>query len=518
MATEVAPAAGPPAGPAPDRGPDTRGRLVGVGLAVALALVAVTLLATTSHIVTVAAGVTAVVVLVAAGLSAWRSFAVFTCGAIVARPLLDLAAGPRSAGLALTDVFGGAVLLVSLVWLWFNRGDLADRLRVPLVRAALAMLLVMALSAFAAPHITGAAQVVLRFAAGVAAFLVLDLLLHRRKLTPARLLGVLGLAYVVPLLFPLLGLVGVPVAHEKDGVTALKSVFYLSNNYGHFLVPLVIVSAAWFIRSRGRVRWYAGALLLLAAVELLGTQTRGAWFAALIGLGCVGMLLSRRFVLGAAVAAVLVVLFVPAVNDRLTSLEPGNAPPRNESSLAWRFGHWEQLLPLSMEEPLLGLGPDESVVLTGKEPHNDYVRALVETGVLGLAAYLWFLLQLVMVAGRAILRVGGTPLHRYLGFLGLRPDPGPETSDARGDALPAAGVVAGPLTQATVAGLGTYTLGVVIASVAENLIDNVTFLWVLMPCAAILVHVTEARGRITVDPRPAASPADDPADDPVGSR
>jgi hypothetical protein len=47
------------------------------------------------------------------------------------------------------------------------------------------------------------------------------------------------------------------------------------------------------------------------------------------------------------------------------------------------------------------------------------------------------------------------------------------------------------MTQATVVGLASYTVGVLLASMAENLIDNLTFLSVLMPCAALLLHAWE---------------------------
>lgn len=479
---------------------DERGRRVGVVLVGLAVLAAAALLVEDGRILLVSTVVAALLVGLGAVVSAWRSFALFICGVIVVRPLLDLTAAPRSNGIAPTDVFGGAVLLVSLLWLWMNRSALADRLRSDLARSILAMLGMMALSAFAAPVITSSAQVVIRVATGAAIFFVVDLLLHLRRVTARQLLTALGLAYVVPLAYPLLGLVGVPVTHEKDGVTALKSVFYLSNNYGHFLVPLVTVASAVFVGARGRARLAALGVLGVASVELLGTQTRGAWIAAVVAVMCVGLLLNRRLVLGAAVVGVLVALYVPAVHARLTSLEPNASRPRTQSSWAWRIDHWEQLLPLTEQAPIIGLGPNESVLLTSKEPHNDYVRALVETGVLGLATYLWFLAALVATAVRAVRRVGGTPLRS-----GRHAAGGPRGAPPEVDRM----------TRATVVGLASYTVGVLLASMAENLIDNLTFLSVLMPCAALLLHAWERPdGWAPERPRAAAAGAPVPRRDP----
>ena len=486
MATETAP---PRASPTPQ----ALATRVGVVVAALAFLVLTSVLAASDRIVLPAAVLLSSVALAVAAVTAWRSFALFVCGVIVVRPLLDLTAGPRAAGLSPTDVFGGAVLLVSLAWLLLNRAEALHRLRLRLAFAVVAMAGVMLLSALAAPHLTSALQLVLRVITGAVLFLVVDLLLHRGLLTARVLVTALAAAYVVPLLYPLLALVGVTVRHEKDGVEALKSVFFLSNNYGHFLVPLVAVAAAWVAHVRGRSRIAALVVVGVAGIELLATQTRGAWVATVVAVLCVGVLLNRRLVLATAAVTVLVALYVPAVNARLTSLEQDADQPRTESSLVWRFGHWEELLPRATESPLLGLGPDESVLLTGKEPHNDYVRALVETALLGIATYLWFLAALGAVAVRAVRVVGGTPLRAS-----PRIRVPPRVYDRA--------------TQATVVGLGGSMAGAMVASLGENLIDNVTFLSILMPCAALLVHAAEGRWSWawTSPDRPEVAPAPAP--------
>ncbi|WP_372728608.1 O-antigen ligase family protein [Nocardioides sp.] len=466
-----------------------------VRLAVALAA-AVWMLAAFGPLVPLAAIIAAALLVVIGALAAWHDFAMFICGAIILRPVLDLLAGPRSTGIGPTDLFGVSVLVACLAWLFVNRVDLYARLRSRFALSLLAFLVVLTLSAAGAPYLSSSFPVVLRIMAGVATYFVLDLMLARRQMAFWQLVGALGLAYVVPLIYPIVGLVGVPVTHRKDAITALKSVFYLSNNFGHFLVPVVVITAAWMIRVRGRPRVVAGLVLLVAGAELVATQTRGAWIAVVVGVFGVGLLLSRRFVVASVIVVVLISLFVPPVQSRIENLRPSTAPPRSESSFAWRLGHWSDLVPRTKEQPLLGLGPDEAVRLTGKEPHNDYVRALAETGVLGLAAYLWFLVELCVLAGRAVRR-RGRPLT---GFVRPRTDTDP-------------GV--GPLASATVIGLACYAVGIVIASSAENLIDNLTFLWVAMPCAALLQWAAQDR---RLDPVGPGTEVDDGDGPPTGPR
>jgi len=63
-------------------------------------------------------------------------------------------------------------------------------------------------------------------------------------------------------------------------------------------------------------------------------------------------------------------------------------------SLGWRYHNWSQLVSVWRLRPLLGWGLNQSQFVNplkqsgiGYAPHNDLLRSLVETGVLGLVAY-----------------------------------------------------------------------------------------------------------------------------------
>ena len=64
------------------------------------------------------------------------------------------------------------------------------------------------------------------------------------------------------------------------------------------------------------------------------------------------------------------------------------AVPSN--SLSWRIGYWERLLPKAAVNPVTGLGFDavEHIEPEHLQPHNVFVQAYVETGVIGLASLL----------------------------------------------------------------------------------------------------------------------------------
>jgi O-antigen ligase len=65
------------------------------------------------------------------------------------------------------------------------------------------------------------------------------------------------------------------------------------------------------------------------------------------------------------------------------------------NSFSWRLNLWKFGFDMAMERPITGIGlgafPDQSPRLVGWRtmPHNDFVRAFTEMGILGLGTYLW---------------------------------------------------------------------------------------------------------------------------------
>ncbi len=395
----------------------------------------------------------------AAVLVARRSFAWFISSVLVLRPMVDLTA---TEGVGLPEVMGVGVLLTCVGWLMIHRVELVPRLREPLTLPVLGLVAVAVLSALSSPMPMDSLPVATGIAAGAAVFLVLIVLLTTGRMSIVHLIGTLAASAVVPVVFPLLGPVGVTVSHEKDGIEALKSVFFLSNNFAHFLVPFLLVVVALATQAKGRVRMGLYGLALVLGVELLLTETRGAWIAAIVGILIVGAVLDRKLFLGALVVPVLVFALVPSVAERVTSVVPDPADPRTESSLTWRLQHWTEVLPMVQESPITGVGLDETVRRTGKEPHNDFLLVLVEMGVVGFAVYLWFLGAAVLTGLRATRRVVDPALSVE------------------------------PLVQAVTVALFAYSVAFIVASSGENLLENVTALWVVLPALAVVSWVAQA--------------------------
>jgi putative inorganic carbon (hco3(-)) transporter len=256
-----------------------------------------------------------------------------------------------------------------------------------------------------------------------------------------------------------------------EGLSRVQGTFSHPNAFGFYLVTLLVMGAALLPHVAFNMRPLLLALLWMSALALIMTYSRGSWAALVVGLIVVGALQSPRTILLMLGVAAVVALTVPPVTARLLDLQPGASVAGVEgNSLAWRLGYWRTVLDLAHENPLVGIGPKmtQYVTASGKIPHNDYLRAYVETGILGLSAYLVVLATMIHTARNAL---------RWA-------PPG--------------------LGQGVAVGFAGCVASFILFSVAENLMSQVVVLWYFVAFAAAAVAVS----RWQLQPESAYSVAD----------
>jgi putative inorganic carbon (HCO3(-)) transporter len=241
------------------------------------------------------------------------------------------------------------------------------------------------------------------------------------------------------------------------GVARVHGTFAHPNAFGFYLVILLVMGAALLPHVALNVRRLLLAFLWISAFALMVTYSRGSWLAFIIGLVVVGFLQSPRTILLMLGVAAVMAVSVPPITARLLDLQQGPSVAGVEgNSLAWRLGYWGTLIDLANDSPIVGIGPKMTQYVTdsAKVPHNDYLRAYVETGVLGLSAYIAVVAALIHTARNAL-----TWAPPGLG---------------QGVAVGFAGCVASFL----------------LFSVAENLMSQVVVLWYFVAFAAAAVTVS----------------------------
>ncbi len=152
-------------------------------------------------------------------------------------------------------------------------------------------------------------------------------------------------------------------------------------------------------------RFFAGLALAAMVLALLLTFSRGG-FLALTVIVIMFMVQQRRVLVllaGTAVLAIAVLVAPSAIKERLfTGVEQGaiaySVGNLNDPLTAGRIAVWEKLAPEVMRSPLWGRGLSSTawsdLVRSGRyratHPHNLYLAILMDLGVLGLAAMLYW--------------------------------------------------------------------------------------------------------------------------------
>ena len=209
-----------------------------------------------------------------------------------------------------------------------------------------------------------------------------------------------------------LGFVGTEFAYRPQGTFAHPGIL------GSYLViMLTMATTAYFgapsaARRAALIGWGAATAGCLAL-----TLARTEWLGFLVAMTVLGLLKQRRLAIMILVCAAVLLASVPLLRERLTATE----------SVFWRLDLWQAAYSLAWPPSFLGLGLGTSpwhvnqiLPLVDSPPHNDYLKVLLETGLLALLAYLGWLLALLRHAWRAYCRTIDRQIAwRALGLLAI---------------------------------------------------------------------------------------------------
>lgn len=333
-------------------------------------------------------------------------FEMFLLALLVARTSLDaLRFGSSSSALDPAAVLGMLFLGAGTVWLLAQWRD-ARRVELsPLAWAAVGFAGAAAVGTVIAPDVWPAVVEWTRIASVCVMLLVVERVARRRAFGGQVVLAAMAAA-VIPLTVAGWQIWSGAGLFDAGGFGRIRGTFAHSNPLAAFLALLVVMSLALVVQLRSSLlRVAASVALAVSSLGLFATYTRAAWVAALLGVLVVAGSLGRRGLAAAFAVLAVVVVTVPGVSMRFSDLteEP---TPRGEpsNSLTWRAEYWSSSLHLAADSPVTGIGLKQVAAqsLEGKQPHNDFLRAYVELGLLGLAAFLWFIWQLVATGVRAM--------------------------------------------------------------------------------------------------------------------
>lgn len=160
----------------------------------------------------------------------------------------------------------------------------------------------------------------------------------------------------------------------------------------------------WYRRKR-LVTIVPIALLLALPIAIFATMTRSVWLSFVLSVSAVGLTAGRRSVRNVLLFVGLaagVIVYVASANPRVVAASQERLEDRN--TVDFRLGMYELSWEMFREKPLLGWGQGEFAREIEKRisdfrpgtyaAHNTFIDILVEHGAVGLALYLWIIVNL----------------------------------------------------------------------------------------------------------------------------
>lgn len=246
------------------------------------------------------------------------------------------------------------------------------------------------------------------------------------------------------------------------GIPRVTGTFYHSTTFAVYLLLFACLTL-WKVATGGNRRWWL-ALLLVEAMVLVSTYALTALVLVPVVGGYMAWRLRGRLRLVIFVGAVLVALAFALSSvgggrveelRRSGSIKQVIETNRSTNSLTWRIWHWWVLWRQSRDYRWVGTGLGTSQPYVSPiryDPHSDFLKMFVEMGPLGAAAYVGLLLVLF--------RTFRSEAHRSVELGAL-----------------------GPYAQAG-------TLGVIAASVTDNMIAATALQYYLWCLAGVFVGVS----------------------------
>ncbi len=216
-----------------------------------------------------------------------------------------------------------------------------------------------------------------------------------------KLLMVIVLATLIPMLIGYYQFFTDSGGKAMGGVmNRVKGTLGFANSYGIYLALSLNAAIILLLHPRMKIKkYYVIAFVASILISSVISLNRGTWIALSVAIAIASLFYIKKIRIRWIVlsASAMAIMFSSIVISRFQQLEH---PGYNKiNTFERRLSYWSATWEVVPEHPIIGwgIGTAEQVMLNRFDvadvTHNDYLRLLLETGVLGLSAYLIFLLR-----------------------------------------------------------------------------------------------------------------------------
>lgn len=327
------------------------------------------------------------------GVLALRRIEWFLAVVIAIRPSLDKLDQEDLGIVQPVSTLGLLLIAVCLAWLvgaWFG-GTFARPSTISKVFIVYAAAITCSAPASLIPVVSATGAVKLWSAAIL--FVTLEQLHRTRPRFIWTLLGAGALGVIIPVATAYVQAMWTGEIEPISGVPRVDGTFVHPNPFATYLVVIFLVAAAVAIRSSGSLRVAGVGVMVIVGPAVLLSYARAGWGSLIAGMALIAWRWDRRIFGAIVLTGFLAVVANPTIVTRLADLTAEDDPTlgyENPNSMEWRVGYWVEIMPLGLANPATGIGLDmvERVTDDALPPHNTYVQAFVEAGLLGLGGLL----------------------------------------------------------------------------------------------------------------------------------
>lgn len=228
--------------------------------------------------------------------------------------------------------------------------------------------------------------------ASIAAVLII-VLNSKTRLTLSKLTGAAQAVAVVPAAIALFQ-AATGTGLVVEGVVRPAGTLAHPNSAAVLFSVAALATMTRLLQQQRRSRFVDITLLVFFCAALLGTASMGGLltFAAMtLALAVFANSIrtkSRLLIVGLVLGTAFAFILSPIGAERLSELDglDLSGSHTSQNSLEWRVGNWGRILDYWRESPVFGQGfgaTTTGAMMGGYLPHNEYVRLLVEVGIIG---------------------------------------------------------------------------------------------------------------------------------------
>ncbi|PIP28289.1 MAG: hypothetical protein COX29_01975 [Candidatus Moranbacteria bacterium CG23_combo_of_CG06-09_8_20_14_all_35_22] len=232
------------------------------------------------------------------------------------------------------------------------------------------------------------------------AFFLLGYLIIKTKDDFIKLLEIIVFSGLIPSFFALYQFVNDSgMTLPMEGITnRIYGTFAHPNLLAYYLVLILSILGYLLLIKKGL--FINSALAVFYTVILILTFTRGAWLALIFIFFIVGAVKYRKMLFALIIVLLTIYVLVEPIRMRVNALYQYNP----DSSIEWRKNIWKDGFSIAKEKILIGhgTGTAHKIILEARrekagspDPHNDYLKLLIENGIIGVLSYLSIIVALL---------------------------------------------------------------------------------------------------------------------------